>query len=100
MNGISRIVLLNRSPLIGDSGIQAPLSCDAAILNTWPLKSPWKGKIERMITPGVLWPGLEVMYILVTSSHGSEPNHMGPTRLQEPLEYVVVLCAQEEEMRS
>lgn len=46
----------------------------------------------------VLWPGLEVMYI--TSAHGSEPNHMGPTRLQEPPEYVVVLCAQEEEMGS
>lgn len=41
-----------------------------------------------MITPGVLCPDLEVMY--VTSTPVSEPSHMGSTRLQQPLEYVVV----------
>lgn len=66
-------------------------SCNSAILNTWPMKLPWKGKIERMITPEVLWAGLEVMYI--TSAHMSEPSHMDSTRLPGPLEYVVVLCA-------
>lgn len=72
------------------------LSCDATILNTWLLKSSWKRKSERMIT-SVLLPVLEVMYII--SAHVSEPSHLGSTRLQEPLEHVVVLCAQEEEMR-
>ena len=50
-----------------------------------------------MIRSGVLWLGLEVMY--TTSAHVSEPSHMGSTRLEGPLEYVVVMCAHEEEMR-
>lgn len=34
-----------------------------------------------------------------TSAHMSEPSHMGSTRLQEPLEYVLVMCAYEEDLR-
>lgn len=57
-------------------------------------RKDWEG---WSIAPGVLWSGKEVMYI--TFDHVSEPSHIGSSRLQNPMEYVVVLCPREEEIK-
>lgn len=73
------------------------LSCDTPVLKRGLWSHRGEERLRGMNTPEILWPGLEVMYIIL--AHVSEPSRLGSSRLQEPLEYVVVLCAQENEMR-
>lgn len=96
-SGTGGTALLSRFPPTDDSGIQVTSTLLCCHLKCRASEVTMEGKIKRDDQPGVLWPGLEVMY--TTSARGSEPSRAGSTRLQGPLEHVVVLCAHEEEMK-